>query len=78
MIELLKKTKIDFMGKKYYAFVLSGIIFILGIIAVVQIARGTANLGIDRDNLVRCKMVPPFHAIRDSCPDKIRKAFCPQ
>ena len=43
MIELIKKTNIDFMGKKYYAFALSGIIFILGIITVVQIARGTAT-----------------------------------
>ncbi len=47
MIELIKKPNIDFMGKKYYAFVLSGILFILGIIAIVQIMRGTANLGID-------------------------------
>jgi len=47
MIEILKKTNIDFMGKRYYAFVLSGMLFILGIIAVIEIARGTANLGID-------------------------------
>jgi preprotein translocase subunit SecF len=47
MIEFLKKTNIDFMGKKYYAFTLSGIILVLGIIAIVQIARGAANLGID-------------------------------
>jgi len=62
MIELLKKTKIDFMGKKYYAFVLSGIILILGIIAVVQIARGTANLGIDftGGTAVQIKFEKPF------------------
>jgi preprotein translocase subunit SecF len=47
MIEFLKNTKIDFMGKKYYAFAISGIIFILGIITIIQIARGAANLGID-------------------------------
>lgn len=47
MIELLKKTNIDFMGKRYYAFALSGILSILGIIAIVQVARGSANLGID-------------------------------
>lgn len=47
MIEILKKTNIDFMGKKYYAFVVSGLIFLLGIFAVIQIAKGTANLGID-------------------------------
>ncbi len=47
MIEILKKTNIDFMGKKYYAFAFSVILFLLGTTAVVQIVRGTANLGID-------------------------------
>ncbi len=47
MIEILKKTNIDFMGKKYYAFALSGLIFLLGIFALIQIAKGNANLGID-------------------------------
>jgi preprotein translocase subunit SecF len=47
MIELIKKTNIDFMGKRSYAFALSGIIFLLGILAIIQIVRGTANLGID-------------------------------
>ncbi len=47
MIEILKKTNIDFMGKKYYAFAFSGLIFLLGIFAIIQIAKGTANLGID-------------------------------
>jgi preprotein translocase subunit SecF len=62
MIELLKKTNINFMGKKYYAFALSGIIFVLGIIAVVQIARGTANLGIDftGGTAVQIKFEKPF------------------
>ncbi len=47
MIEIIRKTNFDFMGKKFIAFAVSGILFILGIIAVVQIANGTANLGID-------------------------------
>jgi preprotein translocase subunit SecF len=47
MIELIKNPRIDFLGKKYIAFALSGILSILGIIAIVQIARGHANLGID-------------------------------
>lgn len=47
MIEIIGKTNIDFMGKKYIAFTISGILVILGIIAVIQIANGTANLGID-------------------------------
>lgn len=47
MIELLKKTNIDFMGKRFYAFGFSAILSILGVIAIIQVARGTANLGID-------------------------------
>lgn len=47
MLEIIKNTKIDFMGKKYIAFAFSGILSIIGIIAIVQIATGKANLGID-------------------------------
>jgi preprotein translocase subunit SecF len=47
MFEILGKTTIDFMGKRNIAFVFSGVLILLGIIAVVQIARGQANLGID-------------------------------
>jgi preprotein translocase subunit SecF len=47
MIELLKGTNIDFMGKKRYAFIVTGILSVLGIIAIVQIALGNANLGVD-------------------------------
>lgn len=47
MIEILGKTNIDFMGKRRIAFIFSGIMVVLGILALVQIARGAANLGID-------------------------------
>jgi len=47
MIEILGKTNIDFMGKRKIAFVCSGIMMALGILAMVQIGRGAANLGID-------------------------------
>jgi preprotein translocase subunit SecF len=47
MLEILGKTNIDFMGKRNYAFLFSGIMVVLGIIALIQIARGQANLGID-------------------------------
>lgn len=47
MIELIKNPNIDFLGKKYIAFVFSGILAIIGIIAIVNIATGRANLGID-------------------------------
>ncbi|MCD5411947.1 MAG: protein translocase subunit SecF [Thermodesulfovibrionales bacterium] len=47
MIELLKNTKIDFMGKRVYAYFFTGVLFMLGITAIVQIALGNANLGVD-------------------------------
>ena len=47
MLEILGKTTIDFMGKRHMAFLFSGIMVVLGVIALVQIARGHANLGID-------------------------------
>jgi preprotein translocase subunit SecF len=47
MIELIKNTKIDFMGKRKFAFAFSGLLIIIGIFALIQISRGEANLGID-------------------------------
>ncbi len=47
MITIIKDTKIDFLGKRRYAFAVSGILFALGLLAFFQIVTGTANLGID-------------------------------
>jgi preprotein translocase subunit SecF len=47
MIEFLKDSNIDFMGKKKYAFAFSLVMFILGFFAVIQILIGRANLGVD-------------------------------
>jgi preprotein translocase subunit SecF len=47
MMELIKHTKIDFMGIKKYAFAFSGALVLLGLFGVFQIYRGNANLGID-------------------------------
>ncbi len=47
MLEILKKTNIDFIGKKYITLLVTGILSIIGIIAIIQIATGKANLGID-------------------------------
>jgi len=46
-MELIGKTNIDFIGKRNIAFVISGIIALVGIIGIIQIARGAANMGID-------------------------------
>jgi preprotein translocase subunit SecF len=46
-MELIGKTTIDFIGKRFIAFAISGIISVTGILGVIQIARGAANMGID-------------------------------
>ena len=47
MIELVKNTKIDFMGLRRYAFAFSMILVLLGFVGTAQIYRGKAVLGID-------------------------------
>lgn len=46
-MELLGKTKIDFIGKRNISFIISALIAIVGIIGVIQVGRGAANMGID-------------------------------
>ncbi len=47
MFQILGKTNIDFIGKRYYAFTFSSILVILGLISFFSIFLGRANLGID-------------------------------
>ncbi|MEX0830770.1 MAG: protein translocase subunit SecF [Nitrospirales bacterium] len=47
MMEILGKTSVDFMGKRNIAFAVSGVLVLLGLLAVVGILAGWANLGID-------------------------------
>lgn len=47
MIQLLKKTNIDFMGKRNVALTVSAVLMLIGIITIIQMSRGAANLGID-------------------------------
>jgi len=47
MMELIKDTKIDFIGLRKKAFVLSGILVAIGVFAFVMISLGKANLSID-------------------------------
>ncbi|ACH39440.1 protein export membrane protein SecF [Citrifermentans bemidjiense Bem] len=46
-MELLRNTNIDFMGLRKISFIISGIVAIVGILGVIAIGRGTANMGID-------------------------------
>ena len=47
MIELIKKPNIDFLGKRYIAFIFSSLLSLLGIWAIISIYTDRANLGID-------------------------------
>jgi len=47
MIEILGKKKIDFIAWRRTAFAVSSVLCLLGIVSIIQIARGAANLGID-------------------------------
>ncbi len=47
MIEIIKNTRIDFMGLRKFAFAISGVLAALGLLAAVQVGLGTANMGID-------------------------------
>ena len=47
MFELLKNTKIDFIGFRKKAFIISAIMMIVGLYAFVMIVMGRANLSVD-------------------------------
>jgi len=46
-VEILGKTSVDFIGKRYFAYAVSSVLILAGIVALVQIGRGAANMGID-------------------------------
>ena len=62
-MELIGKTNIDFIGKRNIAFAISGIIALVGIIGIIQIARGAANMGIDFSGgtAIQLKFSQPVH-----------------
>ena len=66
-MEILGKTNIDFIGKRNISFVISSIITIIGIIGIIQIGRGAANMGIDFSGgtAMQLKFSKPF-AIADA------------
>jgi len=79
MLEIIKNTNIDFLGKRNIAFIFSGIISLIGIFAMVQIATGKANLGIDfaGGTSVQLKFEKPVkvHDIRKALEDGSIKDF---
>ena len=59
---LLERPGINFMGLRKIAFTISGVILLLGVVAMVEIGRGEANLGVDfaGGTMVQYKAQQPF------------------
>jgi preprotein translocase subunit SecF len=47
IVEILGKTSIDFLGRRRIAYAISTVLVLCGVLALIQISRGAANLGID-------------------------------
>lgn len=47
IVQLIKATDIDFIGKRKITFIISAVFALVGIIGIIQIARNAANMGID-------------------------------
>lgn len=47
MFQVFKSTNVNFVGRRHIFFALSGVLVALGIVALVRISQGKANLGID-------------------------------
>jgi len=70
-LHIIKSTRIDFIGKRKIAFVISGVLVVLGLFAFIQIYRGVANLGVD---FAGGSMVQ-YKADKDFALDSVRKAL---
>ena len=61
-LQFTKKPNIDFMKVRTITFSLSGVMILIGLIAFFQIARGSANMGVDFSggSLLQYKAEQPF------------------
>ncbi|MBW2163665.1 MAG: protein translocase subunit SecD, partial [Deltaproteobacteria bacterium] len=46
-LQLIKKTSLDFIGRRNFAFALSVVLVTIGLAGFIQVVRGAANLGVD-------------------------------
>ena len=69
-MEILGKTNFDFIGKRFIAYVISTVLVLTGIVALIQVSRGAANMGIDfaGGTSVQVKFAQPLDlgAVRDA------------
>jgi SecD/SecF fusion protein len=61
-LQIIKNPRIDFIKLRKAAFLLSGLLVLLGLFAFVQIQRGRANLGVDftGGTMIQFKAQKPF------------------
>ena len=61
-LRFVKKPNFDFMGVRKFAFAISAILVILGLVSFVEILRGDANLGVDFSggSMLQYKSEKPF------------------
>lgn len=62
-LQIIKNPKIDFIKMRHAAFIFSGCLAALGLVAFAQIQRGKANLGVDfaGGTLLQLKAEAPFN-----------------
>jgi len=69
-LEILGKTSVDFIGKRFVAYTISTVLVLAGIVALIQVSRGAANMGIDfaGGTSVQVKFAQPLDlgAVRDA------------
>ena len=70
-MQFVKKPNLDFMRLRNIAFGISGVLVAVGLIASLQVARGTANMGVDFSG----GSLLQYKASSDFTMDEVRKAF---
>ncbi len=70
-MQFVKKPNLDYMKLKNITFAISGVMVAIGLLAFIQIGRGTANLGVDFSggSLLQYKAEAPFSM------EEVRHAF---
>jgi SecD/SecF fusion protein len=71
--EFFKQPNIDFIGWRHYAFIISGGLCLLGIVAFVQLSRGYGNLGVEFSGGALVEMTAAKHFTVNEVRDTLSK-----
>ncbi len=70
-LQFTKRPKLDYMKIRHITYTISGVMVIIGFVALIQIARGHANLGVDFSG----GSLLQYKADQDFSMAEVRKAF---